>query len=100
MAEAVDVFADTVRIYVSAFGCALQFGVTQTQLADGSITGTERVATIRVTPEFVKGLAFMFREHVLQYERTTGAKLPIPPDMMNQVLGALPPERWDRCWQE
>jgi hypothetical protein len=53
-----------------------------------------------VTPEFVKGMAFLLRVQVLQYEKSIGTKLPVPPDLFGTTLSGTALERWNRCWDD
>lgn len=106
MAEPIDVFVDTVHINVLPLGCTLQFGLTkpapmvltQPGVQPPPLT-SDRVATIRLTTELLKGMAFLLREHVLQYEKTSGFKVQLPPDLMANALVGTTRERWDRCWE-
>jgi len=102
MAEAIDVFADTIRFNVAAYGCALHFAVSRPTLdlvPPGAPIPMDRVATVRLTPEFLKGIVFLLREHIVQYEKTAGAPITIPFEMLNQILQGTTLERWTRCWE-
>lgn len=104
MAEAIDSAADTLRINIAALGCSLQFGLSQPQMIDDQQPPlpVERVAIIRVTPEFAKGMAFLLREQVFQYEKSIGMKLPVPQDLFGSGLTLTGDTlaRWNRCWEE
>lgn len=107
MADAIDVFADAVHINVMAFGCTLQFAVSKPVPMAPPLPAppaptplpADRVATIRLTPELLKGLAFLLREQVLQYERNAHLKIEIPPELMGGLLAGTGRERWDRFWE-
>ncbi len=113
MPEAVDIFADAVHIHVMPFGCTLQFGVSRPVPMTVSQPGapaappptsppellpSDRLATIRLTPEFLKAVAYLLRQHVLGYEKTSGFKIELPPAMMALVLVGSSREQWDQCW--
>jgi hypothetical protein len=107
MADPIDVFADAVHVNVMAFGCTVQFAVSKpAPMSTGAEHGTteapatDRVATIRVTPEFLKGFAFLIRQQVLQYEANSGLKIDLPPDLMAGLTGPTGGrEQWDRVWR-
>lgn len=108
MADPIDVFADAVHVNVMAFGCTVQFAVSRSvSMQTGSeqsaaeappFIATDHVATIRVTPEFLKGFAFLIREQVLRYEANSGFKIELPPDLMTALTASTGREQWDRVW--
>ena len=105
MAEPIDVFVDAMHIAVMGFGSTLQFAVSKPVPMSGPQPPgsmplpSDRVATIRMTPEFLKGMAFLLREHVLLYERNSGFKIELPKELMANILSGTSIDRWKRCWE-
>ena len=110
MADSIDTFADAVHVNVMAFGCTLQFAISrpvsmqtspeQDSTETAGLLVTDRVATIRVTPEFLKGFAYLIRENVMRYEAASGFKIELPPDLMNALTARTGREQWDRVWRQ
>jgi hypothetical protein len=105
-AESIDVFADAVHISVMAFGCTLQFGLSRPvpmggspELTESAQLPSDRLATVRMTPELLKAFAFLLREHVLNYEKTANLRIDLPPDLMRPALLGSSLERWNNCWE-
>jgi hypothetical protein len=101
MAEPIDVFSDGVQIFIGAYGCAIHFSLSteeghKTTPADQTLPGA-RVATIRVTPEFAKGLAFFLRERILMYEAEHGA-IVVPPKLLER-LASGDQAKWEQLWR-
>jgi hypothetical protein len=113
MAEKVaDVFADGLMVNVSAYGCTLRFSQSiseepnviaeRAEREGGGHLPSEHVATIRMTPEFLKGLIFVMYRHVRDYEQSIGGKIPIPAELIEGAregaVGASQ-EQWDEFWK-
>jgi hypothetical protein len=45
----------------------------------------QRVAGIRMSPQFAKMLAILFKRHVRQYELEQGIEIPIPPGQLESL---------------
>jgi hypothetical protein len=100
MPDAVDIFADGLQVFLGAYGCALHFTVSteESQKAtspDQTLQGT-RVATVRITPEFAKGMVFFLRDRVLRYEAENGT-INMPPKVLERLVGEQQAS-WDRLW--
>ncbi len=99
MADAVDVYSDQMQLNVGPIGAALIFSLTSTgPVAPGVPAPTEKVAVVRISLEHLKMIAYFSRRQVLEYERQTGVRIPIPRDMLNQLR--IGPEDWTACWGE
>ncbi len=55
------------------------------------------VATVRVSLEHLKLMAYIFRQQVRNYERQFGVQIQIPLDNLNQLR--IGREDWDECWR-
>jgi hypothetical protein len=102
MAEkVVDVFVDGLMVTVSAYGCiAVDLSVIS-QVDEGAAVPNEHVATLRMTPEFIKGVIFVMYQHVVQYEQSIGGKIPLPPELIEGATQGAPGtrEQWDQFWR-
>jgi hypothetical protein len=98
MTEPIDVYADQFGLNVGAYGTALNFFVSSaTPPAPGSIPQAERLATIRMSLEHLKVMAFVIRRQILQYEGQTGVNIEIPLEVLNSLR--ISREDWDALWR-
>ena len=103
MAEPVDLFADGFHVSVLPLGCILTFSRARLPLEpdpETKLFATEPVAAIRVTPEFLRGVTFLIRNQILQYERSSNIRIELPQWMMEtMILTGTDQANWDRCWE-
>ncbi len=94
----VDVYSDSIGLNVGPLGCSLVFSLTGTgPIAPGMQPTIEKVATVRVSLEHLKLMAYIFRQQVRNYERQFGVQIQIPLDNLNQLR--IGREDWDECWR-
>lgn len=92
-----DVYADQLGLNVGPFGCAINFSLSAAvPPAGGGIMPGQTVATVRMSLEHLKMMAFLIRRQLIQYERQSGVRVPVPPDVLNQLR--IGPEDWEECW--
>jgi hypothetical protein len=93
----VDVYADQIALNLGPFGCALNFHASPAVPPAGGVAaaGTP-VATIRMSLEHLKVMAFLFRRQLMQYERQQGVEVQVPMDVLNQLR--IGREDWQECW--
>jgi len=100
MPEPIDVFADAFKVQMMPFGCTLTFSVSSpdqpTMTDPKQLLSSTRVVTMRLTPELIKGMAFILREQVVLYEKTHKVLIDVPAD--NLKLAGLSLENWNRFW--
>jgi hypothetical protein len=97
MPEPIDVYADQFGLNVGAYGSSLNFFVSSaTPPAPGTAPHTERLATIRMSLEHLKVMAFVMRRQILQYEQQTGVNIQIPVEVLNGLR--ISREDWDAIW--
>lgn len=107
--KVVDVFVDGLMVTVSAYGCTLRFSqsiavdfAAVSRVDEGAPVPSEHVATLRMTPEFIKGVVFVMYQHVVQYERSVGGKIPLPPELIEgatEGAAGATLEQWDQFWK-
>ena len=99
MPEAVDVYSDQMQVNVGPLGCSFIFSVTSTgPVSPGVPAPVEKVAVVRVSLEHLKMIAYFCRRQILEYERLSRVRIPIPQDVLNQLK--IGPEDWTACWGE
>lgn len=99
MPDSVDVYADQVGINVGPFGCSINFSVSAPlPPPGGGVLPGQPVATVRMSLEHLKLMAFMLRRQLLQYEREAGIQVPVPARVLNQLQ--IGREDWQECWGE
>ncbi len=98
MTEPIDVYADQFGLNMGAYGTALNFLVSSpTPPAPGSVPQSERLATIRMSLEHLKVMAFVIRRQILQYETQTGVNIQVPIEVLNSLR--ISREDWDTLWR-
>jgi hypothetical protein len=93
-----DVYADQLGLNIAPFGCALNFSLSPPVPSPGGApaAGTP-VVTVRMSLEHLKMIAFLLRQQVIQYERTSGVEIAIPMDVLNSLR--IGREDWNECWR-
>lgn len=99
--EPADIFADAFKIFVGGFGSSLHFFLSDPdqEATPGGLLPSNRVATIRLTPELLKGLTFLLYRQVVMYE-SANPRIELQPDAMARVFAGsgIDREKWDRFW--
>ena len=97
MPDSVDVYSDQLGLNIGPFGCALNFAVSAAvPPAGGGVLPGQHVATVRMSLEHAKAIAFILQRQLLQYERASGIEIPIPQDVLNQLRVGR--EDWNAFW--
>jgi hypothetical protein len=95
--EVPDVFADQFHFRSGPYGTALNFLATAPGApALGAAPQTELKATVRMSVEHAKVVAFLIRRQILQQERETGVRYDVPPRILNGL--GVSPEDWEAFW--
>jgi hypothetical protein len=98
MVEPIDVYSDQFQVNLGPYGCTLNFMLSSaTPPAPGSVPQAERMATIRMSLQHLKVVAFVLRRQILLVERETGVKTDIPMQVLNSVQ--ISREDWDAFWK-
>jgi hypothetical protein len=80
------------------FGCTLNLAVTDpSPSAPGVAPQTHRVASVRMSVEHLKTMAFLLARQVKLFERSNGVSIGIPVQVLNQM--SISPEDWKDFWE-
>ncbi|MBI2858568.1 MAG: hypothetical protein HYX90_05760 [Chloroflexi bacterium] len=97
MAELVDVYCDSFQMNVGPYGVTLNFSLSNPlPAAPGVVLQNERVATVRMSLEHTKVMAFVLRRHMMKYEREAGTSVHVPQALLNSLQ--ISPEDWQSAW--
>jgi len=98
MSEPVDVYTDQFQLNTAMYGCTLNFmRSSPIPPVPGTAPQVERLATVRMSLEHLKVMAFVLWRQIRQHEGQTGAPIPIPPQVLNGLQVGL--EDWERFWK-
>ncbi len=98
MPEPVDVYADQFQLNTGPFGCSLNFLLTgPTPPAPGTPPLVQRQATVRMSLEHLKVMAYILHHQISQLETQSGIQIPIPIQVLNALQ--IGPEDWDVFWR-
>ena len=97
MADPIDLYSDQLGLNIGPFGAVLNFGVSPSvPPPGGGSPPLHHIATVRMSLEHAKITAFMLHRQLLQYERSSGIKVPLPQDVLNHLRVGR--EDWDGFW--
>lgn len=97
MPDPVDFYSDSVGLNVGPFGCVLNFGVSHAMPAPPGVPPqTTHLASVRMSLEHLKTMAYILRNQVRQYERQAQLTVPVPQEVLNALR--IGPEDWRECW--
>jgi hypothetical protein len=98
MAEPLDIYSDQFGLNVGAYGTVLNFFVSSPiPAAPGNAPPAERLATVRMSLEHLKVMAFVIRRQIIQYEQQTGVNIQVPSELLNGLR--ISREDWDAVWR-
>src|SRR3990172_12338566 len=98
MPEPSDVYSDGFQMNVGPYGVTLNFNLSGAMPpAPGSAPQADRVATVRMSLEHTKVMAFVLRRHLMKYERETGGSVEVPAGLLNSLQ--ISPEDWQSAWR-
>ena len=98
MQEPIDVYSDQFQITMGPYGCVLSFSVSDPiPPSPGSMPGTQRLASIRMSTEHLKAMTFVLRRQIANTESQMGVKAEIPMLVLNQMQ--ISPEDWNLFWK-
>ena len=96
MPDVPDIYTDGVSLNISPFGCLLNFGLSPAVAPAAAGGMAQPVATVRMSLEHLKIMAFLLRRQLRDYERQAGVEVAIPGDVLNQLR--IGREDWEECW--
>lgn len=99
MSEPIDVYCDQFQMSTGPYGATLSFLISEPMPpAPGSSPKTQRLATIRMSLEHLKTMAFVLRNQVRNHEQQTGTTIQIPVQVLNSLK--IAPEDWEAFWKK
>lgn len=98
MTEPTDVYADQFVVTVGPYGASLSFdmSVPHPSGPGQAPQPPQRVATIRMSTEHLKSVAYIIVKHVKQIEQQGGVKYDVPSQVLAQL--GIGREDWDSFW--
>lgn len=98
MPEANDFYCDGFQMNVGPYGVTLNFSLSNPlPVAQGAPQPSDRMATMRMSLEHTKVMAFVLRRHLMKYERETGVNVQVPGGLLNSLQ--ISPEDWQAAWK-
>jgi hypothetical protein len=98
MAEATDVYSDQFQLNIGPLGCTLNFQVSGANpVAPGSPPPVERVATIRLSLQHLKAMAFILHKQIAGYESQAQLSTSLPVDVFRALQ--IRQEVWEAFWR-
>ena len=83
---------------MNPYGATLNFGLSDsTPPSPGTAPKIDRKATVRLSLEHLKVMAFVIVRQIKQYEGQTGTSVQVPPQILNSIN--VSPEDWDLLWK-
>ena len=100
MPDPVDVYTDQFQVSTGPFGSVLNFHLTSREpVAQGAMQQhPERVATLRMSLEHLKTMAFILHRQIMMHERNTGVRIQLPQIVLNGLQVGR--EDWYKFWRE
>lgn len=98
MADAPDVYSDQFQVNLGPFGCTINFQLSgATPTLPGAPQQVERVATIRMSLEHLKAIAFILHRQLVAYEAQAHLSVGLPVEILRgmQILQ----EDWEAFWR-
>ncbi|MDP2735277.1 MAG: hypothetical protein Q8P12_03650 [bacterium] len=96
--ESKDVYCDGFQMNVGPYGVTLNFSLSNAvPPAPGISPQSDRVATVRMSLEHTKVMAFVLRRHLMKYERETNMSVQVPTGLLNSLQ--ISPEDWQSSWK-
>jgi hypothetical protein len=98
MAETPDVYADQFQLNLGPLGCTLNFQVSGANpVAPGVPPPIERVATVRLSLQHLKAMAFILHKQIVGYEAQAQVSTGLPVDVLRALQ--IRQEDWEAFWR-
>ena len=97
MSDPVDVFCDQFQVNIGPFGTTLNFMLSSaTPAAPGSVNQPARLATVRMSLEHLKVMAYMLRGQIADFGKSQGVHVQVPVRVLNNLR--ISKEDWEGFW--
>ena len=98
MPEPNDFYADQFQFHINAFGCSLNFQLTDPMPPSlGAPPQVDRVATIRLSVEHLKALTFILHRQIIAFEVQNQTAVGLPSETLRAMQ--VRQEDWQAFWQ-
>ena len=92
-----DVYVDQVQINTSPYGATINFMLSSSAPAvPGGPQQADPRATVRMSLEHLKMMAFLMQRQIRQHEESLGLRIGIPNQVVSEA--GIAPEDWDAFW--
>ena len=98
MTESFDLYAGVFTVTKNPWGANVSYQLHEPHPVQQRISQPARLGTTRMSIEHLKAMTFMFRRQILQHEQSSGLKIQVPIQVLNQLGIAM--EDWEAFWQE
>jgi len=96
VAEPIDVYADQFMVTFGPYGANLSFQLSVPHPGPGAPPPAQRIATVRMSIEHIKSMAYLIVKNVKLMERDLGVKYDLPTQILAQH--GIGREDWDSFW--
>ncbi|MEK7216188.1 MAG: hypothetical protein AAB289_11385 [Chloroflexota bacterium] len=94
-----DVYCDQFHLNLGTYGAALNFMLSNpSPPTPGAYPQSDRVATVRMSLEHLKVMAFLVRRNLTEYERSSTTTIAVPAQLLNSL--GISSEDWDAFWNK
>jgi hypothetical protein len=97
MGEPIDVYSDQFMVTTTSWGANLSFLVNTPHPEPTKPVPAERVATIRMSNEHLKVMAFIIVRQIKKMEAESGVKCEVDRRLLNSL--GISPEDWEQFWK-
>lgn len=98
MADPLDFYADAFQVTTSTYGCTLNLlRSASAPPRPGTLQASECLATIRMSLEHLKVMAFILHRQLRNHEVEGGIAVPVAAPVLNSMQIGL--EDWEKFWR-
>lgn len=98
MADPLDIYVDGIQVSTSPYHGTINFMLTNAMPpAPGTAPKTELLASVRLSLESMKLLAYFLHRQIRQHEASLGVDIQVPMQVLNAVQ--IGREDWQKLWR-
>jgi hypothetical protein len=96
--DPLDIYVDTYQVATTPYHGTIIFSLSGAlPVAPGTPPKTEHLASVRMSLEAMKLLAFFLHRQIIQHEKNLGVNIQVPQQVLNAVR--IGPEDWQMFWK-